>query len=212
VGVFRGTIQYTRFYVDGDLPNDWIGEFEASLQLRKFVPLHEDGNDLESQGFVLAQCPFAEDAELLNTHFYFENRVVLAFRRDTIRLPKAYMKELVKKRVDEQRHKLGEEPSRKTIKAIEEAVIYELRRRVFPKSQIVDMCWDLERKELRLFGRGQSLIENFTKLFEQTFPMKLRQKSFAEQALGIELPLRSKGQLESLVPQELYQPIYRTEV
>lgn len=212
VGVFHGTIQYTRFCVDGELPSDWMGIFETSLKLRRFVPLHEDGTDVESQGFVLAQAPFADDSELLNTHFYFDGRLVLAFRRDTIRLPKAYMKELIKKRIEEQKQKLGEEPSRKTIKAIEEAVIYEVRRRVFPKSQIVDMCWDFQKNELRLFGRGKSLIENFTKLFEQTFPMKLRQKTFAEQAMGIDLPLRSKGQLESLVPQELYQPVYRTEV
>jgi recombination associated protein RdgC len=212
VGVFRGTIQYTRFFVDGDLPSDWIGHFEASLKLRRFVPLHEEGSDVETQGFALAQCPFKDEAELLNTHFYYDGRIILAFRRDTIRLPKAYLKELIKKRIEVQRVKLGEEPSRKTCKAIEEAVIYEVRRRVFPKSQIVDLCWDINKGELRLFGRGKSLIENFTKLFEQCFPLKLRPKNFAEQAMAIELPLRTKGQLETLVPQELYQPTYRTEV
>jgi hypothetical protein len=212
VGVFKGPIQYTRFIVEGDLPKDYLGEFEASLKLRRFVPLHEEGSDVESMGFVLAQCPFNDDAELLNSHFYFDSRLILAFRRDTIKLPKAYMKELVKKRIEELRHKLGEEPPRKSCKAIEEAVIYEVRKRVFPKSQIADMCWDVTRNEVRLFGRGQSLIENFTKLFEQSFSLKLRQRSFAEQALSIDLPLRDKGQLESLVPQELYQPTYRTEV
>lgn len=212
MGVFKGTIQYTRLSVEGELPSDWIGHFETSLKLRRFVPLHEEGSDVESQGFVLAQAPFDDEAELLNTSFYFDNRIILAFRRDTIRLPKAYMKELVKKRIEEQRQKLGEEPPRKTCKAIEEAVIYEVRKRVFPKSQIVDFAWDLEKKQVRLFGRGKSLIENFTKLFEQCFGLKIQPYSFAEQALGIEMPLLSKGQLETLVPQELYQPTYRVEV
>lgn len=212
MGVFKGTIQYTRFFVDGQLPNNWLSQFEASLELRRFVPLHEDGNDVESQGWVLAQCPFAENKPILNDAFFFDGRVVLAYRCDKIRLPKPYMKELVKKRIEEQQQKLGQEPSRKTCKAIEEAVIYEVRRRVFPKSLIVDLCWDIERGHLRLFGRGKSLIENFTKLFEQTFSLGLRQMTFAEQAMAIELPLQSKGQLESLVPQELFQPQYRTEV
>jgi DNA recombination-dependent growth factor C len=212
VGVFRGTIQYTRFVVDGDLPSDWIGNFEASLKLRRFVPLHEEGSDVESQGFALAQAPFDDDAEIFNDAFYFDGRIILAFRRDTVRLPKAYMKELVKKRIEEMRQKLGEEPPRKTCKAIEESVIFEVRKRVFPKSQIVDLCWDIEKKHLRLFGRGKSLIENFTTLFEQTFSLKIRPLHFAEQAMGIELPLRDKGHLETLVPQELYQPTYRVEV
>lgn len=212
MGVFKGNIQYTRFTVEGELPKDWIGQFEASLQLRRFVPLHEEGSDVETQGFVLAQCPFNDDAELLNTHFYYDGRLILAFRRDTIKLPKAYMKELVKKRIEEQRVRLGEEVPRKTCKAIEEAVIYEVRKRVFPKSQIADLCWDIHKNELRLFGRGKSLIENFTKLFEQCFSLKIRPNGFAEQALSIDMPLREKGQLESLVPQELYQPTYRTEV
>lgn len=211
MGVFRGTIQYTRFFVDGDLSPDWLSESETSLQLRRFVPLHEDGNDIESQGWVLAQSPFDEDAQLLNDRFYFDGRVILSYRFDKIRLPKPYIKELVRKRIDEQRAKLKEEPSRKTCKAIEEAVLYEVRRRVFPKSQIVDLCWDVEKGHLRLFGRGKTLIENFTKLFEQTFPLQLRPRSFADQAMALEMPLRDKGYLESLVPQELFQPVQRTE-
>ena len=206
MGVFRGTIQYTRFFVDGTLNPDWLTEFEIALKLRRFVPLHEDGNDLESFGFAMAQSPFADDVPLHNDTFYFDGRVVLAYRCDKIRLPKPHIKELVKKRVEEQRKKLGDEPSRNTVKAIEEVVLYEVRRRVFPKSQVVDFCWDIDKGHLRLFGRGKSLIENFTKLFEQTFAMKLRQMTFAMQALDLELPLSDKGHLESLVPQELYQP------
>lgn len=210
MGVFRGTIQYTRFVVEGDLAADWLSQAEASLHLRRFVPLHEDGNDVESMGWVMAQSPFADDKELLNDTFFFDGRVILAFRCDKIRMPKPYIKELVKKRIEEQRKRLGDEPSRTTCKAIEEAVLYEVRRRVFPKSQVVDFCWDVNLGHLRLFGRGKTLVENFTKLFEQTFGLKVHQKTFAEQALSLELTLRDKGHLESLVPQELYQPQVRS--
>ena len=58
--------------------------------------------------------------------------------------------------------------------------------------------------EFIIFG----MTDNFekTKLFEQTFSMKLRQMTFAERAASAQLSLQDRGQLESLVPQELYQP------
>lgn len=212
MGVFKGSMNYTRFDVEGELPKDFLTVFEGALALRKFVPLHEDGNDLETSGFVLAQSPFAEEVPLFNNAFYFDGRIVLALRVDTIRLPKAYVRALLKKRIAEQAAKLGEEPSRKTIKALEEAVLYEVRKRVFPKTQLVDFCWDTDKGQLRLFGRGKSLIERFTQLFEQTFSgVKVKQRTFAEQAQAMELPLRVKGQLDALVPQELFQPPQRVE-
>ncbi len=181
---------YLRFAVVGTLPNNLIENFERALSVRRFVPLHPEGKDSETAGWVSVQNPYLDDDRILNDQFLFQERVVLGYREDKISYPKALLRDLVELR-------LKEFPD-KNRQVVESAVISELRQRILPKSKIVEVLWDLSRSELRLFARGQGLVERFEKLFEQTFQMRIKQLSYPEIALASQVSLRSQGLLENL--------------
>lgn len=181
---------YLRFAVLGTPPNNLIENFERALVVRRFVPLHPEGQDTESSGWVSIQNPYLDEERLLNDQFLFQERVVLGYREDKLNFPKAMLRDLV-----EQRMREFPDQSRQVI---ESAVMSELRHRVLPKSKVIDVLWDLSRSELRLFARGQGLVERFEKLFEQTFQMRLKQLTYPEIALSSQVDLRNKGLLENL--------------
>lgn len=190
MAILSGSMTYLRFAVVGTLPNNLIENFERALSVRRFVPLHPEGKDSETAGWVSVQNPYLDDDRILNDQFLFQERVVLGYREDKISYPKALLRDLVELR-------LKEFPD-KNRQVVESAVISELRQRILPKSKIVEVLWDLSRSELRLFARGQGLVERFEKLFEQTFQMRIKQLSYPEIALASQVSLRSQGLLENL--------------
>jgi hypothetical protein len=190
MAILSGSMTYLRFAVIGTPPNNLIENFERALAVRRFVPLHPEGQDSETAGWVSIQNSYLDDQPILNDQFLFQERVVLGYREDKLSFPKAMLRDLVELRMKE-----FPDQSRQVI---ESAVMSELRRRVLPKSKVVDVLWDLSRSELRLFARGQGLVERFEKLFEQTFQMRLTQLTYPQIALSSQVSLRSKGLLENL--------------
>ncbi|MBH1989072.1 MAG: hypothetical protein I8H75_04695 [Myxococcaceae bacterium] len=190
MAIFSGSMTYLRFSVLGSLPNQIVGHFEKVLSVRRFIPLHPEGRDTETSGWVPLNTPYLDDAPLLSEQFLFGERVVLGYREDKLSIPKPLLKDLVEKR-------LREFPD-KNRQMLEEIVVSELRQRILPKSRVIDVLWDLSRSELRLFGRGQGVLERFERLFEQTFHLQLKQLTYPEIAQASQVSLRSKGILENL--------------
>ena len=212
MGILKGSLTYLRYRTQGELPSNYLESLEQSIEIRRFVPLHPEGEDTESTGWASAQRPFVDDEPLLNDQFLFGERIVLAYREDTIAFPKALMKDWVYQRIEKHQAQKGEEPSSETKRAIEATVKSELRQRILPKSKVVDVLFDLSTQEVRFFARGKGINERFVTLFEQTFQLKLKPLHFVEQATSADLSLRARGLLEALKPQEIFQLSYRTEV
>jgi recombination associated protein RdgC len=212
VGIVKGSLSYLRFKVEGPVPSNYVEVFEQAIEIRRFVPLHPDGEDNESFGWVPMHRPYADDEPILNDHFLYGERVTLAYREDAISFPKAMVKDMVQQRLDEHREKNHVEASNQVRHAAEAAIMSEMRKRVLPKSKVVDVLWDLSRAELRFFARGKGVSERFVALFEQTFQVRLRQMTFAELAISADLSLRAKSMLETLTPQEIFKMSVRTEV
>lgn len=212
MGVVKGALTYVRFKVEGEVPSNYVGVFEQAIEVRRFVPLHPEGEDNESVGWVPMHRPYADDEPVLNDHFLFGERVVVGYREDAMRFPKAMIKDLVQQKMDVYREKNHVEASNQIRHAAESAVMSEMRSRILPNSKVVDVQWDLSRGEVRFFARGKGICERFVALFEQTFQVRLKQMNFAELALSADLSLRAKSMLETLNPQEIFKMAVRTEV
>ncbi len=212
MGVLGGSISYIRYFVDGAVPNNMTEVFERALEIRRFVPLHPEGDDTQTQGWVPVQRPFSDDEPITNAHFLFGERILLGYREDALSLPKPMIRDKLAKRVEDHKAKNGVEPGAQLRQQMQLTIITELRRRVLPKSKVVDVLWDTSRNELRFFARGKGVTERFIELFEQTFEVRLRQKTHAELALSADLPMRAKSMLEQLKPAEIFRPVVRTEV
>lgn len=196
MAILSGSISYLRFSVTGNVPNSLVEFFEKSLAIRRFAPLHPEGRDLESSGWVTIQNPYLDDQRILNHQFLYGDLVILGYREDSIKYPKAMLKDLVACRLQEH-----PESNRK---AVEDAVMAELRHRLLPRSKVVDVLWDLSKQQVRFFAKGKSLAERFQKLFEQTFQMKIEPLDYAYMAHTAQLSLSDKGSLERLEPQEIF--------
>ncbi len=212
MGILSGSITYLRFRVEGTAPANFTEIFEEALSVRRFIPLHPEGEDNESFGFVPLQKPYADDEPILNDQFLFGDCIALGYREDVISFPKAMMRDLVQKRLNESLEKHQSERGAQLKQTIQAAIMSEMRKRILPRSKVVDCFWDLSRKEVRFFARGKGVSDRFVDLFEQTFHVKLRLKTFADTAIMSNLSLMDKGILETLKPQELFKIIIRTEV
>jgi recombination associated protein RdgC len=212
VGILSGSLTYLRFRAEGTVPSNFTKIFEEALRFRRFVPLQPEGEDNESFGFVSLQKPYADEDSILNDQFLFGDCIALGYREDVISFPKAMMRDLVQKRLNEHHEKHQAKRDAQTKQIIQTALMSEMRKRILPKSKVVDFFWDLSRKEVRFFARGKGITDRFVNLFEQTFHVKLHLKTFAETAVLSNLSLMDKGILETLKPQELFKIIIRTEV
>ncbi|MDA0712395.1 MAG: hypothetical protein O2897_00185 [bacterium] len=209
MGILSGSSTYLRFKIEGEVPSGYLELFEKSINMRRFVPLHVDGEDTESIGWVSFQKPYDDDAEIFNDNFLFNESIVLGYREDSISYP---MKDWIRKRLEEFQEKNQSVASWQTKKSIEAAVVGELRKRILPKSKVINFAWDISRGELRFFARGKSIADRFISHFEQTFQLKINLISFADLALRTDMSLMDKSLLETLEPQEIFKIIARTEV
>jgi len=167
-------MSYTRFQVEGDLEPGFVERFEQALALRRFIPLHEHGDDLKSFGFVSSLYPFDDAKPLTNDQFLFGDAVVLAFREDTITFPKARMKAMIEERFRaEEVEGVPEKAAARQKKLIEIAVKRELRERLIPRSRVTDIYWETATGQLRVFGRGKGLLSRIEEYFSATFKMRL---------------------------------------
>jgi len=212
MGILSGSSTYLRFRVEGGVSSNYAEVFEKALEIRRFVPLHPDGEDNESSGWVLFQRPYADEETILSDSFLFGDSIMLGFREDSMAYPKAMMKDWVKKRLTDYQEKNHAKITPSIKKAIEATVKSEIRKRILPKSKVVNCQWDLSRSRVRFFSRGKGLVERFVELFEQTFQVKLHLQTFAGLAETANLSLMEKSLLETLKPQEIFKIAIRTEV
>lgn len=202
--VFAGQMSYLRYQVVGEVKSPFLETLETALSFRRFTALKPEGEDVETAGWVPVQRPFGDDIPLTNDLFLFGERVVLGYREDQFAYPKQLLKDLVQERVDKHREKYGERPSAQTKHAIQLAVRSELRFKMLPKSRVVEVLWDMDRREVRFFARGKGLSDRFADFFQETFEVGLTPMGFSQWALNEDLSLRSRGHLETMRPIEIF--------
>ena len=81
----KGSLTYARFFVEGEVPDDFRERFMRSIRLRALKPLEPDEDDLERSGW----CRVGEAFELeLDYESVFYNEFInLGFRTDRWVIP-----------------------------------------------------------------------------------------------------------------------------
>lgn len=212
MGILGGSLGYVRFYVEGGVPRNFEEIFEQAIEARRFAPMHAHMEEMETSGWVPLEKPYVDDEPITQEHFLFHDKIVIAYREDSVALPKPLLRAKIEQRLAKYRDENGRNPPSETKRAIEQAVAAELKQKVLPKSKIVDVMWDISRSEVRFFARGKGITERLQDFFERTFDVRLRQKTYPEQAISADISSRAKGLLDTLGPQELFPTPHRTEV
>lgn len=176
MGVRRGSLSFTRFFVTGVVPKDVRKRFLDAVRLRVFQPLDVNAEANESSGWCVLERPF--DLEFDQSKLFYDRFVLLGFRVDKWRVPSA----LIKAHLEEDEQRLLGKSGRERLGRAERAdlklkVIQRLRKKILPSAKCFDLAWDLDGQTLLFFGHSAKLLLDFAALFETTFGLQLVEDS-----------------------------------
>lgn len=176
MGVFDGSINYTKFYVRGSVPKRFADAFMKAIALRRFEPLDPDGEEEERSGWCVAGNPL--DLELQQERVIYNSVLVLGMRTDRWRIPRPLFQAHFREAERAALQRSGKEKLSKRDKdELKFRIHRKLRRRVFPSMRAFDVCWDLDRELVLFWNRSPRVNEAFTALFEATFKLQLDEDS-----------------------------------
>lgn len=206
MGALMGNASYLRFFVDGEPPAAFADVFEQAIEARRFTPLTDKSEEMESSGWVPLEDPFDDELPITRERFIFGDLIALSYREDKFALPRPIVKRRVRLKLEELAAQ-GEKVAKGKKKAVELAVIAELKKKVLPRAKAIDLVWDTTRQELRIFGKGLMATERAVAHFERTFAVGVNHATWAGRAFSLDLSLRARSILEQLTPELLFDDI-----
>lgn len=171
MGLLTGSASFTRFAVEGELPEhfwDFVAERVASHSFKDI----DDSMDEYSIGWVSVANMF--DADFAFSSYAAGDYVVLTMRVDERKVSPAVLKKYVMK--EEERIKLEKELpklSRSVRLEIKERVRAELVRKSAPIPATYDLCWNLSDNTLLFFSTSKKAMALLEDLFRETFDMSI---------------------------------------
>lgn len=191
----RGSLTYSRFFVEGDLPEDFREKYMRAIRLRAMKPLEPEDDDLERSGWCKLAEPF--ELELRYEDVFCNEYVALGLRTDRWQIPGPMLKARVREAEAAYLEKKGREKlGRKEKAELKESVARKLRKQTAPSTRMVDMVWSMNEGIVRLFTHAEKTAGNMVELFQKTFGLKLIPESpytLAER-LGLSKPQESAWQ------------------
>lgn len=172
MGARKGTISYSLFHIDGDLPDGYREHYLERIEEFRFTELTPESEEDIIHGWTVLD-------DLLSTAFTTDNvflgeYLVLSMRTDRWSLPSALLKAHVERRTREIMQEQNKAKLFRSEKmAIREDVTRQLKQQTLPSAGVVDMVWNLERKEVRFWSQSGRSVEFFEALFESTFDLRL---------------------------------------
>lgn len=172
MGARKGTITYSLFYVQDDLPSDYRAMFLERIDEFRFAELTPESEEDLTYGWTVFD-------QMLSTDFTRDNvflgeYLCLSMRTDRWSLPASLLKAHAAVREREVMEAQGKNKLFKSERvALREEVTRQLKRRTLPSAGVVDMVWSLERREVRFWSQSGRAVENFESLFESTFGLRL---------------------------------------
>ena len=172
MSALRGSLTYARFFVDGDVPEDFREKYMRAVRLRAMKPLEPEDEDLERSGWCKLAEPF--ELELRYDDVFYNEYVVLGLRTDRWRIPGPMLKARVREAEAAYLEKKGRERlGRKERTELKETVARKLRKETAPATRIVDLVWSMNEGIVRFFSHSDKAAGSMTELFHKTFGLNL---------------------------------------
>ena len=168
----KGSLTYARFFVEGELPDDFRERFMKTIRLRAMRPLGPDDEELERSGWAKVAEPMT--TELSYDDVFFNEFVVLSFRTDRFQFPAALVKAKMRDAETAYLSKKGRTRLSRSEKAeLKELVTKKLRRTMEPSTRACDLSWSLGEGIVRLFSHAPKTGAAMSELFKKSFNLTL---------------------------------------
>jgi DNA recombination-dependent growth factor C len=172
VSALRGSLTYARFFVDGDVPDDFREKYMRAIRLRAMKPLEPEDDDLERSGWCKIAEPF--EIELHYDDVFYNEFLVLGIRTDRWQIPGPMLKARVREAEAAYLEKKGREKlGRKEKAELKENVARKLRKQMAPSTRVVDLSWSMNEGVVRFFSHADKAAGNMMELFHKTFGLRL---------------------------------------
>jgi len=194
-----GSLSYTRFFVQGEVPDDFRQRYMRAIRLRAIQPLTADDDVLERSGWTALSDP--QGPELDYADVFFNTYLNLGFRTDRWVLPASLVRTKLREAETLYRAKKGRERlSRQEKTELKQLVIRKLRKLTIPAMRTVDLSWSLEEGIVRFFSHSPRAVMNMTELFKKTFHLELLAESPYTLAARLGLDESQEKSWEDLSP------------
>ena len=172
MGLFKGSVSYRRFRLQGELPDDYRARWVTSINKHAFRPLEGDAEAERSAGWVSIADPL--DSELSGEKLFFDDKMLLALRVDVKRVPTkvlaAYLQKAERDFLAKNKRASLDRQERRNLRDL---VRTQLLARVLPSLSTYDIALDLTEREVRFWSLTRSTCEEFVEKFEETFKLGL---------------------------------------
>jgi DNA recombination-dependent growth factor C len=173
MGLIFGSCSFTRYRVEGALPEDYLKEFPGRVSRFTFQNIDEASDQERSAGWVNIMDMF--DNRMSAMQYFKEPCIALSWRVDVRKVPSKALKRYC--REAEEKVKESEDLeflSKKRRREIKESVQIKLMKRVIPRSQTFDMIWNLHASTVIFGSVSNNLCDEFAEFFMQCFGLHLK--------------------------------------
>lgn len=174
MGLFSGSLTYSRFFVEGDdhTADGFREKAMRSIRARAMRPLMAEDEDLERSGWCCVGDPF--ELELDHNDVFYNEFVNLGFRTDRWVVPTPLLKSKLREAEQSYLAKKGRERmTRKEKSELKLLVGKKLRRQLSPQTRAVDVSFSLAEGVVRFMSASPKVGALMSELFHKTFGVKL---------------------------------------
>jgi DNA recombination-dependent growth factor C len=172
MGLLRGSASFSRYFIKGVPPEDFLDAYKQSLNRYSFKGFDEFTDAERSTGWVSIMDIF--DTGFDQKQFYMYPYLSMSFRVDTRNVPSNALKQHCleaerKVRLTENLEYIPKE-RRREIKEITQAA---LLKRAIPRTNTYDMIWNMKTGMLFFGSVSSKICDEFATLFFKTFDLNL---------------------------------------
>ncbi len=172
MGVLRGSLTYSRFFVAGDVPDDIAGASLKRIRSNAFRDLVPEEDDASRHGWCSIQDPM--DVDLDHEKVFWNEYLSLGMRIDTWVIPKPLLTAHLRTAEAAMLERKGMERIGKKAKAeLKLMVLRKLRRQLVPSTKSVDLVWNTRTHVACFFSQSARIHLLVQELFEKTFGLRL---------------------------------------
>ena len=202
MSALKGSLTYSRFFVDIAPPKDFRERYMRAIRHRTIQPLSASDEDMERTGFCRIADAF--DLELNTSNVIYESFINLGVRTDRWVFPGPLIKARVREAEAAYLEKKGRQRLSKSERAeLKQAVQQKLKHKLTPQVRAVDLSWSMDEKLVRYFTHSEKSIARMLELFEKAFHIKLIPESPYTLADNSGILSQREKQWEQLEPCDL---------
>lgn len=171
MGLLAGSASFTRFTVEGEVPENFWDFVAQRVAEHSFQDIDETIDEY-SVGWVSVADMF--DSEFAFSSYAAGDYVVLSLRIDERKVSPAVLRKFTTKEEARLRQEQGvRRLSRNVRLEIKERIRAEMVRKSPPIPAVYDLCWNLSENTLLFFSNSRKALALLEDLFRETFELSL---------------------------------------